>query len=119
MYCTVQDHNYFVQEIRARSSQYLPCQKQNQEIVYILDPYLKACYLHKSNGINYPLTLVQDVCDILPALNEKIKFIVMNINQASKREYADYCTVLLCYLILKDRYFHQYHKSHVFKGSFD
>ena len=34
--------------------------------------------------------------DILPSLNEKIKFVVMNIEQAPKREYAGYYTVLLC-----------------------
>ena len=134
---SVQGHNYFIQEIRARSSQYLPCykkssgkflqilklsnchwvavtnfclnlpdkpdQKQNQETVYILDPYLKASYRHKSNEVKYPLSLIQDVCDIILSLNDKIKFIVMDIDQAPKREYAGYYTVLLCYLILKDK----------------
>ena len=52
--------------------------------------------------IKYPLSLIQDVCDIQPSLNEKIKFIVMNIEQAPKREYAGYYTVLLCYFILQD-----------------
>ena len=36
------------------------------------------------------------VRDIVQSLNEKIKFIVMNIEQAPKREYAGYYTVLLC-----------------------
>ena len=49
------------------------------------------------------MLLIQDVCDILPWLNEKIKFIVMNIEQAPKRGYAGYYTVLLSYLILKDK----------------
>ena len=61
-----------------------PDQKQNQEIVYNLDPYLKASHHHKSNGVKYPVSLGQDVCDILPLLNEKIRFIVMNIDQAPK-----------------------------------
>ena len=134
---SVQGHNYFIQEIKARSSQYLSCykkssgkflqilklysyhwvavtnfyldlpeipdQKHNQGIVYILDPYLKASYRHKSNEVKYPLSLIQDVCDILPSLNEEIKFIVMNIEQAPRREYAGCYTVLLCYLILKDK----------------
>ena len=129
----MQVHNYFIQEIRGRSSQYLPCyknssgkflqilklynyhwdvepnfyldlpdipdQKQNQETVYILYPSLKPSYRHKSNEVKYPLPLIQDVCDILPSLNQKIKFIVMNIEQAPKTEFAGYCTVLLCYLI--------------------
>ena len=119
---SVQGHNYLIQEIKARSSQYLPSykkssgtflqilklynyhwvavtnfyldlpdipdQKQNQETVYILDPYLKASYRHKSNEVKCPLSLIQDVCDILPSLNEKIKFIVMNIEQAPQREYV-------------------------------
>ena len=85
-------------------------QKQNEEIVhftfynctlYILDPYLKASYRHKSNEVKYPLSLIQDVCNILPSLNEKTKFIVLNIEQAPKRENAGYYTVLFCYLILK------------------
>ena len=134
---SVEGHNYFIQEIRARSSQYLPCykkssgkflqilklynyhwvavtnfdlglsdkpdQKRNQAIVYILDPYIKASYRHKSQEVKYHLSLIQDVCDILPSLNEKIIFIVMNIDQAPKRQYAGYYTVLLCYLILKDK----------------
>ena len=128
----MQGHNYFIQEIRARSNQYSSCykkssgkflqvlklnnypwvvvtnfyldlpdildQKQNQEIVYILDPYLRASYCHKSNEVKYPLPLTQDVCDILTSLNEEFKFIVMNIEQAPKREYAAYYTVLHCYL---------------------
>ena len=77
---SVQGHNYFIQEIRGRSSHYLQCykkssgkflqilklyscywvvvtnfyldlpdipdQKQNREIVYILDSYLEATYRH-------------------------------------------------------------------------
>ena len=119
---SVQVHNYFIREIRARSSQYLPCyekssgkflqilklcnycwvaitnfyfdlpdvpdQKHNQEIVYILDPYLKTSYRHESNVVKYPFSVIQDVCDILTSLSEKIKFFVMNIEQAPKREYA-------------------------------
>ena len=126
---SAQGHNYFIQETRARSSQYLPYyekssgkllqilklynyhwvavtsfyldlpdipdQKQNQETVCILDPYLKASYRHKSNEVKYPLSFIQDVCDILPSLNEKNKFIVMNTEQAPKREYTGYHTVLL------------------------
>ena len=80
-----------------------PDQKRNQEIVYILDPYLKASYRHKSSKVQYPLLFIQDVCDILPFLNEKIKFIVMNIDQAPKREYAGYYIVSLCYLIPNDK----------------
>ena len=49
------------------------------------------------------MSLIQDVCDILPSLNEKIKSFVMNIEQAPKREYAGYYTVLLCYLVLEDK----------------
>ena len=130
---SVQGHNYFIQETRARSSarssQYLPYykkssgkllqilklynyhwaavtsfyldlpdipdQKQNQEIVCILDPYLKASYRHKSSEVKYPLSFIEDVCDILPSLNEKKKFIVMNTEQVPKREYTGYQTVLL------------------------
>ena len=36
------------------------------------------------------------VCYKLPSLNEKIKFVVMNIDEAPKRKYAGHCTVLLC-----------------------
>ena len=64
----------------------IPDQKQNQEIVYILDSYLKAAHPLKSNEVKYPLSLIQDICNILPWLNEKIKFILMNIEQAHKRE---------------------------------
>ena len=81
----------------------MPDQKQNQEILCILDPYLKASYRHKRNELKYPLSLIQDICNILPSLNEKIKFIVMKTEQAPKREYAGYYTVLLCYLILKHK----------------
>ena len=49
------------------------------------------------------MSLIQDVCDILPSLNEKIKSFVMNIEQAPKGEYAGYYTVLLCYLALEDK----------------
>ena len=49
-----------------------PDQKQNQEIVYNLDPYLKASHHHKSNGVKYPVSLGQDVCDILPLLMRKL-----------------------------------------------
>ena len=31
---SVQDHNYFIQEIRARSSPYLPCYTSHQESFY-------------------------------------------------------------------------------------
>ena len=79
----------------------MPDQKQNQEILCILDPYLKASYRHKRNELKYPLSLIQDICNILPSLNEKTKFIVLNIEQAPKRENAGYYTVLFCYLILK------------------
>ena len=133
----MQVHNYFIQEIRARSVQYLPChkkssgkflqilklynyhwvvvtnfyldlldmpdQKQNQEILCILDTYLKASYRHKRNELKYPLSLIQDICNVLASLNEKIKFIVMKTEQAPKREYAGYYTVLLCYLTLKHK----------------
>ena len=85
---SLQGHNYFIQEIRGRSSQYLlPCYKkssgkflqilklynyhwaaatnfiwiyQNQKTAYILDPYLKASYRHKSNEVKYSLSLIQD-----------------------------------------------------------
>ena len=40
----------------------------------------------------------------VPSLNDKIKFIVINIDQAPKREYAGYYTVLLCCLNLKGKY---------------
>ena len=72
-------------------------------MVYILDPYLKVSYRHKSNELKYPLSLIQDVCDILPSLNEKNKFIVMNIEQDYNGEYAGYYNALLCYIILKDK----------------
>ena len=49
------------------------------------------------------MSLIQDVGYILPSLNEKIKFIVINIEQAPKKDYAGYYTSLLCYLILKDK----------------
>ena len=61
-----------------------PDQKQNQEIIYILDPYLKASNPHKSNEVKYPLSLIQDICDILPSLNGEIKFVIMNIEKAPK-----------------------------------
>ena len=40
---------------------------------------------------------------MLPFLNEKTKFILMNIDQAPKRDYVGYYTVLLCYFILTDK----------------
>ena len=40
---------------------------------------------------------------MLTSLNEKIKFVVINIDQTPKREYAGYYTALLCCLILKDK----------------
>ena len=48
----------------------MPDQKQNQEILCILDPYLKASYRHKRNELKYPLSLIQDICNILPSLND-------------------------------------------------
>ena len=80
-----------------------PDQKRNQATVYNLDPYLKVSYRHKTNEVKYPLSLIQDASDILPSLNEEIKVIVMNIDQAPKREYAGYYTALLCCPILKDK----------------
>ena len=112
---SMQGHNYFIKEIRARSSQYLPYykkysgksllilklnnyhwvavtnfdldlsdkrdQKRKQAIAYSLNPCLTS-YHHKVSEADYRLSLIQDVSDILPPLNEKIIFIVMNIDQA-------------------------------------
>ena len=80
-----------------------PDQKRNQATVCNLDPYLEVSYRDKTNEVKYPLSFIQDACDILPSLNEEIKFIVMNIDQAPKRQYAGYYTALLCYPILKDK----------------
>ena len=74
-----------------------PDQRWNQAILYILDPYLKAVISSQEQWVKVSIIINLNVCDILPSLNEIIKFTWMNIDQAPKGIWwlLHHCTLLL------------------------
>ena len=70
---------------------------------YIFDAFLNASFRKKANEVKYPISFIQDICNIVSRPKNEIKFVLLNVPQASKREYAGFYAVAFTYLILKGR----------------
>ena len=71
--------------------------------VYIFDAFLNASFRKKANEVKYPISFIQDICNIVSRPKNEIKFVLLNVPQTSKREYAGFYAVAFTYLILRER----------------
>ena len=53
-----------------------------RDTIFIHDPFLETPYRENSNEIKYPLTFVQDCCDLMSQLFVKVNFVVVDVPQA-------------------------------------
>ena len=77
--------------------------KTTVHTVYIFDAFLNASFRKKANEVKYPISFIQDICNIVSRPMNEIKFVLLNVPQASKREYAGFYAVAFTYLILKGK----------------
>ena len=77
--------------------------KKTVHTVYIFDAFLNASFRKKANEVKYPISFIQDICNIVSRPKNEIKFVLLNVPQASKREYAGFYAVAFTYIILKGR----------------
>ena len=59
--------------------------KTPRETIFIYDPFHETSCRVNSNGIKYPLTFVQDCCDLTSQPLVKVNFIVFDVLQAPKK----------------------------------
>ena len=57
----------------------------------------------KANDVKYLISFIQDICNVVSRPKNEIKYVLLNVSQASKREYAGFYAVAFTYLILKGR----------------
>ena len=69
----------------------------------MFDDFLNVSFRKKANEVKYPISFMQDICNIDLRPNYEIKFLPLNVPQASKREYAGFNAVAFTYLILKGK----------------
>ena len=74
--------------------------KTTVHTVYIFDAFLNASFRKKANEVKYPISFIQDICNIVSRPMNETKFVLLNVPQASKREYAGFYAVAFTYLIL-------------------
>ena len=72
--------------------------KTTVHTVFIFDAFLNASFRKGANKVKYPISFIQDICNITPRPKNEIKFVVLN-PQASKREYVDFYAAAFTYLI--------------------
>ena len=77
--------------------------KTTVHTVYIFDAFSNASFRKTGNEVNHPIAFIQDICNIVSRPKNEIKFVLLNVPQASKREYAGFYAVAFTYLILKGR----------------
>ena len=77
--------------------------KTTVHTVYIFDAFLNASFRKKANEVKYPISFIQDICNIVSRPMNETKFVLLNVPQASKREYAGFYAVAFTYLILKGK----------------
>ena len=77
--------------------------KTTVHTVYIFDAFSNASFRKKGNEVNHPIAFIQDICNIVSRPKNEIKFVLLNVPQASKREYAGFYAVAFTYIILKGR----------------
>ena len=77
--------------------------KTTVHTVYIFDACLNTSFRKKVDEVKYPISFIQDISHIVSRPKNEIKFVLLNVPQASKREYAGFYAVAFTYIILKGR----------------
>ena len=55
------------------------------------------------NEVKYPIFFIQDIGNLIQRPKNEIKFVVLNVPQASKKEHTGFFAVAFTYLILKGK----------------
>ena len=77
--------------------------KTTVHTIYIFDAFLNASFWRKADEVKYPTSIIQDICNIVLRPKNEIRFVVINVPQSSKKEYAGFYAVKFTYLILKEK----------------
>ena len=75
--------------------------KTTVHTVYIFDACLNTSFPKKADEVKYPISFIQDISHIVSRPKNEIKFVLLNVPQTTKREYAGFYAVTFTYLILK------------------
>ena len=61
---------------------------------------MKKSYRKRTSKVRYPLTFIQDVCDLLSRPYKTIEFAAVDVSQASDVELSGFYSVVFAYHIL-------------------
>ena len=67
---------------------------------YIYDSFLKKSYCKRTNEVRYPLTFVQDACNLMSRPYKTVEFVVIDVSQASGIELSGFYSIVFAYHIL-------------------
>ena len=68
-----------------------------RDAIFIYDLFHEASYQENSNEIKYPLTFVQDCCDLMSQPSLKINFVVVDVPQAPSKDLTGYYAIIFAY----------------------
>ena len=83
-----------------------------RDTIFIYDPFHEASYRENSNEIKYPLTFVQDCCDLMSQPSLKINSVVVDVPQALSKDLTGYYAIILAYCKLQGISFQKLVLSH-------
>ena len=79
-------------------------ESNKENAIYIYDTYRKPAFRKKKNEIKYPLSFVQDACELMQESHNFVRFSVRDIPQTNKkRERWISCYYLRLYFVAKRR----------------
>ena len=70
--------------------------------IYIYDSFSKKSYRKRTNEVRYPLTFIQDACDLMSRSYKTVEFVVIDVSQVSDVELSSFYSIVFAYLILND-----------------
>ena len=68
--------------------------------IYIYDSFLKKSYRKRTNEVRYPLSFIQDACDLMSQPYKTVEFVVVDVSQASGVELSGFYSIVFAYHIL-------------------
>ena len=72
-----------------------------RDTIFIYGPFHEAPYRENSNEIKYPLTFVQDCCDLMSQPSLKINFVIVDVPQAPSKDLTGYYAIIFAYCKLQ------------------
>ena len=74
-------------------------ESNKENAIYIYDTYRKPAFRKKKNEIKYPLSFVQDACELMQESHNFVRFSVRDIPQTNKKENAGFLAIIYAYIL--------------------